>query len=125
MSSLETRNVVRDSLFLFADLAFEGRAEVVRAKVRNLSAGGMMAETGAAASRGDRVTVGLRNLGEVKGVVAWIQGNRFGIAFEREVDPILVRAANASVGAESEAPRHTRPVATGRIYANEHGIRSI
>ena len=123
MSSLETRNVVRDSLFLFADLAFEGRTDVIRAKVRNLSAGGVMAETGAAASRGDRVTVGLRNLGEVKGVVAWVQGNRFGIAFENEIDPIVVRAANASI--ESEAPRHTRPVVTGRIYANEHGIRSI
>ncbi|MEZ5681292.1 MAG: PilZ domain-containing protein [Erythrobacter sp.] len=123
MSSLETRNVVRDSLFLFADLAFDGRTEVVRAKVRNLSAGGMMAETSAAASRGDRVTVGLRNVGEVKGTVAWIQGNRFGIAFEHEIDPIVVRAANAS--AASEAPRHTRPIATGRAYSNEHGIRPL
>lgn len=125
MSSLETRNVVRDSLFLFADLAFEGSADVVRVKVRNLSAGGMMAETGASASRGDRVTVGLRNLGEVKGTVAWIQGNRFGIAFEQEIDPIVVRAANASVAQESNTPRYVRPIATGNIYASENGIRSI
>ncbi|QPC98537.1 MULTISPECIES: PilZ domain-containing protein [Qipengyuania] len=125
MSSLETRNVVRDSLFLFADLAFDGRTEVVRAKVRNLSAGGMMAESGVAVASGDRVTAGLRNVGEVKGVVAWVQGIRFGIAFDREIDPILVRAANSAGTQGSEAPRHTRPVRTGRIFDNEHGVRSI
>lgn len=125
MSSLETRNVVRDSLFLFADLAFEGRTEVVRAKVRNLSAGGMMGESSIAVVSGDRVTAGLRNVGEVRGVVAWVQGNRFGIAFDREIDPVLVRAANSAASGESEAPRHTRPVRTGRIFDNEHGIRSI
>lgn len=125
MSSLETRNVGRDSLFLFAELAFDGRTEVVRAKVRNLSAWGMMAELGIAVSNGDRVTCGLRNIGEVKGMVAWVQGNRFGIAFDQEIDPVRVRAANSTVAAESEAPRHTRPVRVGRYFDNEHGVRTI
>lgn len=125
MSSLETRNEGRDSLFLFADLAFEGRSEVVRAKVRNLSAGGMMAESGTCAANGDRITVALRNLGEVRGTVAWVQGNRFGIAFDQEVDPVLVRAANSAATREGEAPRHTRPVRTGRIFDNDHGVRNV
>ena len=125
MSSLETRNVGRDSLFLFAELAFEGETEILRAKVRNLSSGGMMAETGNCFTSGGRVTVGLRNVGEVKGTVAWVQGNRCGIAFDTEVDPVLVRKANAAVGPQTEAPRHTRPVRTGRIFDNEHGVRKI
>ena len=46
MSSVDTRNVGRDSLFLVAQLTLDGQAEPVRVKVRNLSAGGMMAEAG-------------------------------------------------------------------------------
>lgn len=125
MSSLETRNVGRDSLFLLADLAFEGRSDVLRVKVRNLSAGGMMAEFPHSAAVGDRLTAGLRNLGEVKGTVAWVQGDRFGISFDHEVDPVLVRAANSAAASDVEAPRHTRPARTGRIFDNDHGVRPV
>ena len=63
MSSVDTRNVGRDSLFLFAQLTLDGQAEPVRVKVRNLSAGGMMAEAGGMAiSRGDRVGIELRKI---------------------------------------------------------------
>lgn len=107
MSSVDTRNVGRDSLFLFAELSPDGRSEKTRVKVRNLSAGGMMADGGGlAVSRGDRITVELRNVGAVKGSVAWVQGSRFGIAFETQIDPKLARAP---VGTGEEAPRHTRP----------------
>lgn len=123
MSAVDTRNVSRDSLFLFAELAFDGRVGLVRAKVRNLSAGGMMAESGVAAGRGERITVRLRNIGEVKGTVAWVHGNRFGIAFDCEIDPQLARAP-VSAG-DNAASRYPRP-GTG-IYpaASGHGLRPL
>ena len=108
MSSVDTRNVGRDSLFLFAQLTLDGQAEPVRVKVRNLSAGGMMAEAGGMAiSRGDRVGIELRNVGTIKGNVAWTQDDRFGVAFETEIDPKIVRAP---VG----TPRPIRPPICGR-----------
>lgn len=89
--SVDTRHVSRDSLFLFADLVFEGRGEAARVKVRNLSAGGMMAQGGPPVSTGERLAVDLRNVGSVGGTVAWVQGNRFGVAFDVAIDPKLVR----------------------------------
>ena len=113
MSSVETRNVTRDSLLLFAQLTFEGRSEAIRVKVRNLSAGGMMAEeSGVTASRGDRLMIELRNIGIVKGSVAWAQGNRFGVAFENEIDP-------RSCGPPS-APRRPRRAIPNRRPSRPH-----
>ena len=71
MSAVETRNVTRDSLLLFAQLTFEVRSEAIRVMLRNLSAGGMRAEEGVVkGSRGDGVIIGMRKIGMVKGSVA-------------------------------------------------------
>lgn len=124
MASVDTRNIARDSLFLFADIAFEGEPAPVRVKVRNLSEGGMMAEAGCAVSRGDRLTVVLRNVGEVRGHVAWVQGNRFGIAFEAPVDAKIVRSP-VGVG-DTEAPRIARPDLSANMFSdNEKRIRRL
>ena len=80
MSNVDTRQVNRDSLFLLAQLRVDGQEAVYRVKVRNLSAGGMMAEGDAKVVRGALVAVELRNIGWVEGSVAWKQDNRFGIA---------------------------------------------
>lgn len=117
MSSVDTRDIARDSLFLFAELIFEGRGEAHKVKVRNLSKGGMMAEGGFAVSRGERLIVNLRNVGQVRGAVAWVQGNRFGVSFENPVDPKLARAP-ANVG-ESEAPRFARPALAVNMFTEE------
>lgn len=117
MSSVDTRDIARDSLFLFAELTFEGRGDPRKVKVRNLSKGGMMAEGGFAVSRGERLTIDLRNVGQVRGVVAWVQGNRFGVAFENPVDPLLVRAP-AGVS-ETEAPRYARPALDVSMFSEE------
>lgn len=92
MSSVDTRQVDRDSLFLLAQLRVDGSDECARVKVRNLSAGGMMAEGDLKVMRGALVEVELRNLGWIEGTVAWKQGNRFGIAFVDEIDPKRARA---------------------------------
>jgi prepilin-type processing-associated H-X9-DG protein len=93
MSNVETRHVNRDSLFLLAQLRVAGQDDLYRVKVRNLSAGGMMAEGAVPVQRGQQVAVELRNIGWVDGSVAWKQDDRFGIAFLDEIDPAHARAA--------------------------------
>jgi hypothetical protein len=109
MSNIDTRQVNRDSLFLLAQLRVDGQPGVSRVKVRNLSAGGMMAEGDAKVVRGTLVAVELRNLGWVDGSVAWRQDNRFGIAFVDEIDPAVVRGPGGpDEQSEFEIPRYTR-----------------
>ena len=110
MSNVDTRQVNRDSLFLLAQLRVDGQDVAHRVKVRNLSAGGMMAEGDVKVMRGSLVWVELRNMGWVEGSVAWKQDNRFGIAFLTEIDPKLARAPLAGEAAEFQAPRYTRSV---------------
>ncbi|MCW1383142.1 PilZ domain-containing protein [Novosphingobium sp. KCTC 2891] len=106
MDELDHRQLGRDSLFLMADLRVVGSEAEHRVKVRNLSAGGMMAEGQVKVTRGTRIEVSLRNVGWVEGVVAWIQENRFGIAFVEEIDPKLAREPVAPTG--EGAPRFVR-----------------
>lgn len=104
MSNVETRQVDRDSLFLLAQLRVDGQEQTSRVKVRNLSAGGMMAEGEVKVLRGALVEVELRNLGWVEGTVAWKQENRFGIAFVDEIDPRIARAPVTATSAASKLP---------------------
>jgi len=106
MSAVDTRNISRDSLFLMADLKLEGEDTPHRVKVRNLSKGGMLAENGPAVVRGAKLTIDLKNIGPVQGVVAWVQDGRFGIAFTHEIDPKLARAKVGS--GDLSSPRFTR-----------------
>jgi hypothetical protein len=105
MSNVDTRQVNRDSLFLLAQVRVDGQQGASRVKVRNLSAGGMMAEGDAKVVRGTLVAVELRNIGWVEGSVARRQDNRFGIAFVDEIDPAVVRAPVEP--SEYEVPRYT------------------
>jgi hypothetical protein len=107
MSGVDTRHINRDSLFLMADVRLDGDSACHRVKVRNLSAGGMMAEGDVSVLRGARVTVALRNVPAVEGSVAWVQDNRFGVAFAQEIDP---RAPRTPVGnGDLSTPRFVRP----------------
>lgn len=116
MTGVETRSVARDSLFLLADIRVEQSAEVCRVRVRNLSDGGMMGEGQLRVQRGHRVSVELRNIGAVGGTVAWVQDNRFGVAFDEEIDSQKARRplqapddTTAAVAAPSWAHRAPRP----------------
>jgi hypothetical protein len=111
VTDLDHRQLGRDSLFLMADLRFAQGEGEHKVKVLNLSAGGMMAEAAMKVTRGAPVQVNLRNIGWVDGVVAWIQDNRFGIAFVEDIDPKSARAPVNSVatGGESGTPRYVKP----------------
>lgn len=105
MTEIDHRHIGRDSLFLMAEVRLPEADAEHRIKVRNLSAGGMMAEGAVKVQRGTRIEVNLRNIGWVDGVVAWIQDNRFGIAFHEEIDPKLARAP---VSAGDSTPRFVK-----------------
>lgn len=96
MDESEQRQIARDSLFVLADMRLAGADEFHRIKVRNLSAGGMMGEGTVRVARGSPVSVNIRNVGWVDGTVAWVQDNRFGVAFCEEIDPMFARAQVAS-----------------------------
>jgi hypothetical protein len=107
MSNVDTRQVNRDSLFLLAQLRVDGDELEHRVKIRNLSAGGAMAEGEVKVMRGAHVSVELRNIGWIVGSVAWKQDNRFGIAFAEEIDPKLARSP-VSGGADQRRGPYTR-----------------
>lgn len=101
MTDNDHRQIERDSLFVMADLRVEGADGEHRVKIRNLSAGGAMAEGDVKVQPGAGIEVNIRNIGWLDGSVAWVQENRFGIAFRDEIDPKVVRAPAASA-----APTH-------------------
>lgn len=108
MSAVDTRNISRDSLFLLGSLRVEGSDAEHKIKVRNLSAGGMMTDCALQLTRGARVAIELRNIGWVQGAVAWVQGDRIGVAFDNAIDPKLARPSVSS-GKDSSTPRFVRP----------------
>lgn len=111
MNASENRQIGRDSLFLLADLRLDGAAGEYRIKVRNLSARGMMGEAQLRILPGAQIAVNIRNIGWVEGSVAWVQDNRFGVAFRDEIDPKLAREPLAESG--EHTPRHLRPPLSG------------
>lgn len=106
-SNTEQRHISRDSLFVMGALRVAGQPSEHRIKVRNISAGGLMAEGTLRIARGTPVSVELRNIGWVDGSVAWVQDNRFGIAFDKDIDPTEARGTAAPtpiVGFERRRP---------------------
>lgn len=105
----------RDSLFLQADLMIPGRSSTVMVRVRNLSAGGMLAESPVPVTEGALLEVELSNVGRVPGRVVWAGEGKFGIAFDRQINPQAVRR---QVAQKSDLPPHLRNsgLVRGPIY---------
>ena len=120
MAENDHRQLSRDSLFLMAELRVPGQEALARVKVRNLSAGGMMAEGAVKAVRGTLIEVSIRNVGWVEGAIAWVQGDRCGIAFSEDIDPMVARAP--LVAGES-TPRFVKPV--GAFVEEARTLRKI
>ena len=110
-----SRSADRDSLFLQAGLIVPGCADPVIVRVRNLSPGGMLAEAKVKVAQGAAVEIDLRNVGPVVGRVIWVGEGKFGIAFDRPVDPQAVRR---QVVSQSDLPPHLRRTGleTGPFY---------
>ena len=97
----------RDSLFLTADFRVIGQNDVRPVRVRNLSQGGLMAEFPEGLAQGLRVEFDVRGIGWVPGQVAWTAAGRIGVAFDRQIDPMLARKP---VGQGSTTPTFVKPI---------------
>lgn len=91
MDAVVLRNMRRDSMFLKSRIDVDRLDHGFDIVVRNVSAGGMLADTTMDLSLGDVVKVELRHVGSVPGRVVWTQSGRFGVAFDVTIDPQLVR----------------------------------
>jgi len=91
MDGTKNRQISRDSLFVMAEMRLDGVEGEHRIKLRNLSAGGMMGEGPVRVTRGAVIWVNIRNIGWTEGTVAWVQDDRFGVAFVEEIDPKVAR----------------------------------
>jgi hypothetical protein len=96
----------RDSLFLKAILRFNSTGDEGEVRIRNLSAGGLMAEAPVRVSRGEKVEVNLRTIGWISGSVAWVTEGRLGIAFDHPIDPMSARKPVG--GADLEMPNYLK-----------------
>jgi hypothetical protein len=97
----------RDSLLLFAEVIRETGEPMGKAKVRNLSATGLMADFDFAFLVDDRLVFDLRGIGPVPGRVVWGEGMRAGVAFDRGIDPQLARKPVSS-GRPDNVPLYLR-----------------
>lgn len=91
VDAVALRGNKRDSMFLKASvhcLRTDHRFDIV---VRNVSAGGLLADTSQDLAINEAVRVTLRKVGEVPGRIVWSQSGRFGIAFDVGIDPQAVR----------------------------------
>lgn len=81
----------RTSMFLQAELRPEDGRTSETCRVRNVSAGGLMCETGRHYRVGERAVIVLRTVGPVQGSVVWVSSNRVGLAFDQAIDPRALR----------------------------------
>lgn len=108
-----SRSADRDSLFLQANVHLSGQATPLVVRVRNLSAGGMLAETSVRGIvQSMAIEIELRNVGVVPGRVVWVGEGKFGIAFDHPVDPQAVRR---QVVQKMEVPPHISAL-NGPLY---------
>ncbi len=108
-----SRGADRDSLFMQAELILPGRTKAATVRVRNLSAGGMLAEAPLRIAQGTTVEVELRNIGAVPGHIVWVGDGKFGIAFEYQVNPQAVRR---QIVRTSEVPAHISVLNRGPFH---------
>ncbi|MDE2301269.1 MAG: PilZ domain-containing protein [Sphingomonadales bacterium] len=113
----EKRREPRDSVFLRAALRLPGETRPREVRVRNLSATGLLAEGAGRLAAGARVEVELRNLGWVRGTIAWAGENRCGVAFDQAVDARRVRQTAQDPTPEGFRVRRPLGVATDPVIA--------
>ncbi len=116
IDAVALRGTKRDSMFLKATVLCRRTDHRFDIVVRNISAGGLLADTPHELGIGDVVLVTLRKIGDVPGKIVWTQPTRFGIAFDVAIDPQSVRQPVKAVRKPLD-PRHANigiPMRRGR-----------
>lgn len=81
----------RASMFLNATIFCLASGESHPLRVRNISAGGLMADCRHEFAKGDRVELELRGVGKQAGSVAWAGHGKLGVSFDDPINPLLTR----------------------------------
>lgn len=102
------RAAPRDSLFLLTSLSTPDGAQLGKARVRNLSATGLMADCERAVPSGIQIICDLRGIGPVTGSVAWSREEKIGIAFDEPIDPQLARKPVGNGASKANVPDYLR-----------------
>jgi hypothetical protein len=109
------RAAPRDSLFLLTVLSTPDGAQLGKARVRNLSATGLMADCERAVPVGIQIICDLRGIGPVTGSVAWSREEKIGIAFDEPIDPQLARKPVGTGAQKTPIPDYLRVHKPGLI----------
>lgn len=83
----DRRQKNRISMMLMATVRYEGARDGVKARILDLSSGGIRVATICTLRRGHRLVVSLKGVGDVPGRIAWARGAELGVEFDHEVDP--------------------------------------
>ena len=102
------RAAPRDSLFLLTTLSTPDGAQLGKARVRNLSATGLMADCERAVPAGIHIICELRGIGQVAGTVAWSREEKIGLAFDEPIDPQLARKPVSNGASKASVPDYLR-----------------
>jgi hypothetical protein len=94
------RSDSRQSMFLQSAIRRPHDPAEYSIRIRNLSAGGLMADCAFAFEEGEAVWVSIRAVGTAVGTVAWYRAGRLGVQFDVAIDPALARQP---VGGRTEA----------------------
>lgn len=106
------RTAPRVSLFLLTALFTRDGQPLGKARVRNLSATGMMADCENPIAKDTAIHCDLRGVGDVSGKIVWSRDGKVGIAFDEPIDPQLARKPVTGNG--TVMPDYLRPISTDR-----------
>ncbi|MBH1992735.1 MAG: PilZ domain-containing protein [Sphingomonadaceae bacterium] len=98
----------RDSLFLLTSFTTAEGVPLGKARIRNLSATGLMADCERVVPAGIHVLFDLRGVGRVSGIVAWSREDRIGLAFDEPIDPQLARKPVSTSASQQGLPDYLR-----------------
>jgi PilZ domain len=118
LAGISARGDARDSLFLQADVTVPGWPAPVTARLRNLSPGGMLAESVHHVVEGTVLQVTLPNVGAIAARCVWSGEGRFGVAFDHAIEAQAVRRRSAAnlelpptlLGQPRRTPKIYRPL---------------
>ena len=96
------RQESRDILLLSARFRVKGEKAVTQVRIRNLSAGGLMAELPEGIEPDTEVEIEVRGIGWIAGRIAWTAVGRAGVAFDKPVDPKKARKPVGARGASAK-----------------------
>ena len=91
---------------------WHGDAQVATVRVRNLSRQGLGGEASEPVHPAEAYDVELRGVGRIPGTIAWVDGARFGMRFDTEIDLQALEMASpaeVSLSKTYTAPRSFEP----------------